>query len=499
MSILVIGLNHTTASVALREQLSLTEECLQATLDHFRETYRHTESESSNAPLHEVVILSTCNRFEVYAVGHEELDPEERSSLMEKGLNSTHELIHFVGDATNLSVKDLQPYLYTKYDQGAVKHLFRVVSGLDSLILGEPQILGQVRQAYTEAHAAGTTGATLSQLFRQAVYTGKRARTETDIARHTTSVSHAAGRLAQQQVGSLATRNILIIGAGEMARLAVQAIHMQGARNISVMNRTYASAVDLAQRVDGQAAGWVNLRERLQEADVVISATGAPHTVLHREEVEPSLVVRNGRPLVLIDIAVPRDIEESVADLPTVTCFDVDDLQSALDGNMAQQRAEVPKVEGIIEDETNLFADWLAERQVVPLIVELRRQAKSIANAEADQALRRLRNADVQAYEVAEDLIERLAHRLVNKLLHRPVIHLKERAAQGDGHEYAHMIRDLFELSGAQESGEELAQTVPVRTQTGPETDEGASIQSVEELLDGVVDQLSVAKAVPVG
>ncbi|MBV7335768.1 glutamyl-tRNA reductase [Chloroflexi bacterium TSY] len=499
MSILLFGLNHKTAPVTLREKLSLAGAELQATLDHFRQTYRRAEQESINAPLHEVVILSTCNRFEVYAVGHEEIEQDKRSLQSQEWSKSVCELINFVADSTNISVQELQPHLYIKYDQGAVVHLFRVVSGLDSLILGEPQILGQVREAYTEAHAAGTTGATLSQLFRQAVHTGKRARTETEIARHTTSVSHAAGRLAQQQVGSLTTRNILIVGAGEMAGLAAQAIHMQGARNISIINRTYASAVDLAQRVDGQAAGWVNLQERLQEADVVISATGAPHTVLHREEVEPSLRARNGRPLVIIDIAVPRDIEESVAELPTVTCFDVDDLQSALDENMAQRRAEVPKVEEIIEVEANLFADWLAERQVVPVIVELRRRAKSIANAEVDQALRRLRNADIQAYEVAEDAIERLAHRLVNKLLHQPIVHLKERAAQGDGHEYAHMMRDLFELSGAQESREELAQTLLARTQTRADADELAHIHSIEELFDGVADEFSIAKAVPVG
>jgi len=428
VSIVLIGLNHQTAPVALREQFAL----IGASTD-----YGHVltcccrVAGSLDAVIHECAIVSTCNRLEIYAVAR---DPASAQAVIEESL----------AELRGVPAAELRPYLYRLAERAAVEHLLRVAAGLDSMILGEPQILGQVAQAIAKARAAGAAGLVLSQLFARAVHAGRRARAETVISRYTTSVSHAAARLAQEVVGDLGQAAVLIVGAGEMAGLAAQALYDEGARRITCINRTGEHAEHLASRFGGRAASWSDLVHALAWADVVVSATGAPHTVIHRDDVAQALPYRDGRPLVIVDIAVPRDVEEAVDELPGVLRYDIDRLQCVVDGNRAQRAAAIPQVEAIICQEADEFMAWLQSRQVVPVLVELRRKAEAVAQSELEAALRRLGHADPRTGRV----MALMAHRIVGKLLHEPTVRLKAEAAQGNGVACADTLRELFGLTG---------------------------------------------------
>ncbi|HEC21722.1 MAG TPA: glutamyl-tRNA reductase [Chloroflexi bacterium] len=443
MSILLVGLNHRTAPVELREQLALSGHELTLALGelplHAAVFNGDPALGLQDAPpaLREGVILSTCNRLEVYATARQIAGG--RAAIE-----------NFLSRLYGIPIGVLKPYLYFMHDQDAVRHLMRVAAGLDSMILGEPQILGQVSQAFASAKAASTTGPVLSHLFMQAIHAGKRARTETDISRYTTSVSHAAALFAGDKVGDLGAVDVLVIGAGEMAQLAAQALQRHGARRIACINRTYSGAQALAEAVGGQAVAWRHLTAALRQADVVISATGAPHTVVHADDVATALSGREDRPLVLIDIAVPRDIEEAVGNLPNVYRYDIDDLQATLDENLARREAAVPQVEAIIAEEAAGFAEWMGSRQIIPVITELRRWAAGVAEAEVERALSRLGDPGPREREV----IEALARRLVNKLLHRPTVYLKGQAADGRGYLYASAVRELFALGEPEDQPE---------------------------------------------
>ncbi|MCC7448528.1 MAG: glutamyl-tRNA reductase [Anaerolineae bacterium] len=430
MSIVLVGLNHRTAPVELREQLSLTGCALQMALE---ELHIANQPESQSAVVQEAVIVSTCNRLEIYAVVGG--DANRGWATIER----------FLTNLQGIAPEALHPHLYFMDEHTAVEHLMRVAAGLDSMILGEPQILGQVTQAFGDAKLAGATGPVLSHLFAQAIHAGKRARTETAISRHTTSASHAAALLAQQKIGDLRTARVLVVGAGEMAELAVHALQFHGAVDITCINRTYSRAEELAQRIGGQAMNWYHLDAALIQSDVVITATGAPHIVIYADYVARILPKREGRPLVFVDIAVPRDVEESVGELTGVQCYDIDDLELAVDTNVAQRQAAIPQVERIMEQEAVNFREWLNSRRVVPVITDLRRKADDIAAAEVAQMLHRLKGLD----EREQDMLYQLAHRIVNKLLHEPTIRLKAYAAGGNGYGYAHAMRELFALGGA--------------------------------------------------
>jgi glutamyl-tRNA reductase len=445
MTILLVGLNHRTAPLALREQLALSGCAMTMALDDLpvRGALDGAPARSGKSaeppPLQEAVILSTCNRLEVYA------NPRSIG-----GGRAAVEA--FLSRLQNIPLHTLKPHLYFVHGQDVVIHLMRVAAGLDSMILGEAQILGQVSDAFTVAKTANTTGPVLSHLFSQAVHAGKRARTETTISRHTTSVSHAAAGLITEKLGGLEEANVLVIGAGEMAEVALQALVDRGARRLTCMNRTFASVVELAGRFGGQARPWHEIPEGLAWADVVLSATGAPHTIIQADTVAEILPARVGRPLLFIDVAVPRDIDEAVGELPGVARYDIDDLQQVLDENMAQREAAIPQVEAIIAEEAASFAEWLSSRQVAPVIADLRRYAAGIAQAEVAGALNRLGGLSEQEQKV----VERLARRIVNKLLHEPTVRLRAQAASGNGYAYAHVVRELFDLD-ALEPEEPLA------------------------------------------
>ena len=420
MSMILVGLNHRTAPVALREQLALTGEKLREAL---------AELNGKAVPLHEVVILSTCNRLEIYATA------DDSDSALRW-------LDDYLAKLEDIDLAELYPSLYHLAGRDVIEHLMRVASGLDSMILGEPQILGQVNQAFGEAHTAGTTGAVLSRFFTQAVHAGKRARTETEISQHTTSVSHAAVRLARQHIGELDKLSVLIVGAGEMAHLAAESLVKYKPKAIHFINRTCARAEEMACEIGGTAIHWHELLPALTKTDVVIASTGAPHPVIFAEELAEILPLRQGRPLLIVDIAVPRDIDEAVDDLPGVVLYDIDDLNRVLDKNIAQRQASAVEVEKIITQETNGFIEWMQSREVVPVIVELRQKLAEIAEKEVQLALNRLDDLDADEQKV----VDKLAHRIVNKILYEPTKRLKEQAVKGKGPYYAEAVVELFDL-----------------------------------------------------
>jgi glutamyl-tRNA reductase len=340
---------------------------------------------------------------------------------------------------------ELPLHLYHYTGRAAAEHLMKVACGLDSQILGEPQILGQVGFALHAAQQAGSAGPLLHRLFGGAIHTGKRARTETAISRYTTSTSHAAVLLAEAQVPELMQANVLVVGAGEMAQLAVRALEQRHVRNIGCINRTYDRAAELVTEVAGRAFNWFHLNDALDWADVVITATGAPHTVIHTEEVAEIIPQRQKRPLVFVDIALPRDVEESVGRLPGVFRYDIDDLRARLDENLAQREATRPEVEAIIAEEVVAFLQWLQSRDSVPTIVGLRRKVNEIAQAELAEALAQMPDLD----EREEEIVRRMVHRLVNKVLHEPTVQIKAASALSPevGQEYAEMVSTLFGLA----------------------------------------------------
>ncbi|MAU09067.1 MAG: glutamyl-tRNA reductase [Anaerolineaceae bacterium] len=419
MTIVLVGLNHRTASVELREKMALTPYGVGVALDQLRD---HVQ---------EGMILSTCNRLEIYA-------------LVEGVDAALSELDAFMADLHDMSKDQMQPHLYHKRGQDAIRHLMRVAAGLDSMILGEPQILGQVTQAFGEAQASSLTGPILSNLAARAIHAGKRARAETEISRYTTSVSHAGAILALDHVHA-ESPNILIMGAGEMARLAAKSLAHRDGINLACLNRTLSRAQSLAQELDAITMDWHQLEEGLVWADAVICATGAPHTVIHADIVQRSQAQRADRPLAFVDIAVPRDVEVAVEDIPGVLRFDIDDLNSIVDSNTAHRESAIPQVEAILEEENSIYYEWYHSRAVTPVIKDLRRWAVDVAQMEVDQALNKLGDVDDHTTEV----VNRLAHRLVNKLLHKPTVRLRGQAAESNGHCYAQAVSDLFGLDAS--------------------------------------------------
>jgi glutamyl-tRNA reductase len=429
--IILVGLNHRTTPVKLREQLSLCGDKLLTSVKALS-CYRLVEYSGDATPVCENVVLSTCNRLEVYA-------------WVENAASGWTTIQSFLAQRHGLSLDHLSPHLYFLEGEAAITHLFRVASGLDSMILGEPQILGQVSRALGTSQDAKAVGPVLSRLFMQASHAGKKARSETAISRHTTSISHAAVLLAREQVDDIRRVRALVVGAGEMGALAAEALHMQGVKAITCINRTEASAMALARRVQGQVLNWHALPNALAWADVVITATSAPHTIIHRSDVAQVLPHRQGRPLVFVDTAMPRDVEETIDDLELVYRYDIDDLRATMDTSRAQRKAEVPAVEAIVKSEVQSFVEWLHNRQVAPIITDLRNKALALAHDEVEQALRRLEGLPERDRQV----INRLAHRIVNKLLHTPTQCLKTRTASRIDQDYVQVVRDLFCLEAS--------------------------------------------------
>lgn len=424
MKILLVGLSHKTTPIEIREQLAFTAATQRSALTHFDSIH----SQAHLKDVHEGVILSTCNRLEVYAMVH-------HPSL------AATAIVDFLSQSCNINREVLAEHLYVFNDEEATRHLMRVVSGLDSMVLGEPQILGQVTEAYEAALAQGAAGTVLSALFRAAIRTGKRVRTETAIGVNSTSISSVAANLVGQLLGDLSQRRLLLIGAGEMGAIAVRALMKRGVSNIVVANRTYKNAVQLARAWGGEAINFQQLSTALVGADIVITSTSAPHTILDRKLLEPALATRLDRPLFIFDIAVPRDVNPDVTEIPNVHLRDIDDLQGQAEQNVREREAEIPRVEMIIDEEVQQFLKWLASLEVTSTITDLRQQIEQLRQGELARLFHRL---DLDERE--RDLIAVMSHRLINKILHEPTLCLKSEAAQGNGAAYIATTRRLFSL-----------------------------------------------------
>lgn len=424
MHILCLGLNHRSAPVELRERLSFSPSALKAALARWG-----CGDGARPAGTLEGAILSTCNRLEVYAVAYETAATE--------GLRA------FLVEARRLP-PDLPLPFYTYVDEEAVRHLFRVAVGLDSMILGEPQILGQVLDAYEVARGQGAAGPVISALFRHAVHAGKRARAETAISHSAATVSSVAVALAERVFGALSGCHVLVLGAGEMAELAARALIARGAPPPTVVNRSLERARELAQVWGGEALPFEALGEALARADIVIAATGAPHVIVDVPEVKAALAVRGERPLFFIDIAVPRNVSAAVGELPGVHLYNIDDLQALVEDHLNGRRREIPRVEQIVAEEVGRFMAWFKTLDVVPLIAELYQRSEAIRQAEVARALRRLGHLSERERQV----IEAMSQSLVNKLLHAPTERLKAEAENGQAALYAQVARALFGLDG---------------------------------------------------
>jgi glutamyl-tRNA reductase len=422
--ILLVGVNHTTAAVDLRERLAISGDALVGALTHFGQANGHGPT-----LMPEGVILSTCNRLEIYAVAED----------IQRGGKA---LIRFLSQSRNIPVEEFEDSLYIKSDEDAVAHLTRVACGLDSMVVGEPQILGQVTDAYRSALARHATGPILNKLFSHAIQAGKRARTETAISQCATSVPSAAAVLAEHEMDGLEGRVVLIMGAGEMGQIAARSLVARGASSIIVANRTYDRGLLLARELNGEAMTFDRQAEALERADIVVTATDAPHLLVTPEKITAAMANRTGRPMLIIDIAVPRDTDPSVADIPGIRLFDIDDLQDVVNGNLAAREQEIPRVEAIADQEADAFISWFYALGVIPTITDLRRRAETVKAKELEKALRRL--GDVS--ERDRQIISALAHGLTNKLLHEPTVRLKQHASEGDGYLYTEVVRELFGL-----------------------------------------------------
>ncbi|MFN8034949.1 MAG: glutamyl-tRNA reductase [Acidimicrobiia bacterium] len=419
MSVIVVGLNHHTAPVELLERLTVASEQLPKAL-HALDQRDH---------LAEVVVLSTCNRTEIYA----------RSTRFHAAVQDIHD---FLVDHASADARDVADHLYTYYDDAAVAHLFGVAAGVDSMIIGEGEILGQVREAWQVAEREHTAGQLLSRVFKHAVEVGKRSRTETGISRHAVSVSSAAVALAAETLGGLTGRRILVLGAGEVGRGMAVALAGAGVADIVVANRTPVRAEELATRIGGRAVPIAEIASQLETADVLLTSTGAVDVVIERGEVEAVMARRDGRALLIVDVAVPRDVDPGVQQIFGVELFDMDDLKTFTERSMEQRAREIGKVREIIAAELDRHRAERSAREVAPLVTALRTRAAGIRDGELDRFAGKLESLQPDQRRAVEALLDGV----VNKLLHDPTVVLKETAGTARGELYADALAALFDL-----------------------------------------------------
>jgi len=415
--IVVVGLSHKTAPVEVRERLSFAGDSLGEALKQLK----------TCPTIQGCAILSTCNRTEVYAAALE----------VDEGLNAIR---GFLSRWSGVDISEIKNFTYchTLYD--AIRHLFRVAAGLDSMLLGETEVLGQVRAAYRQACEFAVTNRVLNTLFQQAITVGKRVRTETGIDRNAVSVSYAAVELAKSRLGSLNRCLALIIGAGKMSGLAAKHLAASGVSGIVVSNRSFERAKELAAEISGRAVNFSELFKYLELADVVISCTAAPHFVVRAAEMRRVMEKRCGREIFMIDLAVPRDIEAETGDLEGVILYDIDDLEAVVNHNLAERKQAAVKAEGIIEEELGEFMRWLGTQFVVPTISALKKRGEEIRQQELKRALNRLDKLSDHDKKV----VCSLANSIVNQILHTPVAQLKNYALTSEGHLYAEILQNLF-------------------------------------------------------
>jgi len=419
VNLILVGVNHKTTPVEIREKLAFTKGKIEESVDrlfNFPDIIEHT-------------ILSTCNRVEIYA----------RANCQDSAIKAIKQ---FICDFHEVSPVELEDHFYSYRNEEAVEHLFRVSSSLDSMILGEAQILGQVKDAYSLAKDLRSTGLVLNQLFKKAFSIAKKVREETGIAERSVSISSAAVELAQKIFDDLENRTVMLVGTGEMAELAAKHLISYGVKTIYVTSRTYDRAVNLARTLNGSALDFEAFKNELHRADIVITSTSAPNFIIKKEMVKKAIHERKNKPIFFIDIAVPRDIEPDVNDLENIYLYDIDDLQVVVSANMKEREKEAENAMIFISQEVTKFNNWVGTLDAVPTIVEIRKKAENIRKQEIEKTLKKISHLS----EDDKKLLRQMSSSMVNKILHKPTIKLKQKTQSEDGHVYLKAIRHLFHL-----------------------------------------------------
>jgi glutamyl-tRNA reductase len=436
--LLALGVSHHTAPLSLRERLALPEGRAAGVLN----------SLVSEEPISEAAALSTCNRTELYLIATDSVDAEAAALSVlsrEAGIRPT----------------ELLGPLYSLRGAEAARHLYRVTAGLDSMILGEAEIQGQVKRAYELALVEGATGPILNRLFRGALAAGKRARTETAVGEKGVSIPSVAVELAQRNLGDLSARRVLLIGAGETSELTARALAARGSDAVFIANRGYNRAISLAQRFGGEAVRIDELPVQLASADIVVSATNSPHHLIERSELEVIMGQRDSAPLLLIDLAVPRDIDPGCREIEGVSLFDVDEVQAIVEQNASGREAEARRATGILDSELSRFERWLGSQEVTPTVAALRERADSIVSRVLSENATRWESLSATDRE----RLEQMARAIASRLLHEPTVRLKGLADREDAYLQVSALRELFGLDAG----------------TEPEAGEGADVASLDE------------------
>ena len=434
MPIILYGMNHVSAPVDVRERVAIPGGELNGALGRLLGT----------GPVAEGLILSTCNRTELLV--HASAD------------RAGEALRAFLAGERSLEEDLLERHCYLHRDESAVRHMFRVASSLDSMVVGEAQILGQVKAAYAAAQQAGTLGTVLDSLMQRAFSIAKKVRVETGIARYPVSIAHAAAELARRIFGDLSDNSILILGAGKMARLAAQHLSSTGVRSVVVVNRSYQRASELADELRGRAAPFDRLFDEMQQADIVVASTAAPQTLVSREDAQRLSRARRGRPLLFLDIAVPRDIDPRVNEVDNVYIYDIDDLQGVVGRNLKERRHEAEQAESIVDRETGTYLTWLRTQELGPLIAELRHHLHKVGEHELERFRGRIGALDARQNKALEEM----TGSLINKILHHPIRAMKRAAATDGTIARIDLVRRMFglpEKGSAKVSGEGEADT----------------------------------------
>ncbi len=417
--LVVVGVNHKSTPVEIRERLAFTTGSIEESAEEL----------ISYPEIIENIVISTCNRVEIYA----------RVYDIEKGVQRLKE---FVCGNHNIPLEELDRYFYFHSQERVVEHLFRVSSSLDSMVIGESQILGQVKDAYTLARSLRSAGQVLNQLFEKAFNVAKRVREETRIAESAVSISSAAVELARKIFENLEDHTVMLVGTGEMAELAAKHLISYGVKTVYVASRTYERAANLAKTLNGSALDFQDFKEQLYRADIVISSTAAPKFIITHDMVEKAIQQRKNKPIFFIDIAVPRDIEPEVNNLENVYLYDIDDLQTVVSANMKEREKQAEAAMEIIHNEVAKFESWKDSLSAIPTIVSLRDRVEDIRKSETDKFLEKMPHLPGED----TDAIHRLTQSIANKILHKPTINLKKKTQSDEGPAYLKAIRHLFHL-----------------------------------------------------
>ena len=419
MHIMVVGLNYRTAPVEIRERLTFDE-------NNLRDAMQNLQNKKS---ILENIIISTCNRTEIYAV-------------VDQLHTGRYYIKEFLADWFGMEQSEFSPYLFVYEQDGAVEHLFKVACGLDSMVLGETQILGQVRTSFLIGQEENTTGTVFNHLFKQAITVAKRGHSETDIGANAVSISYAAVELAKKIFGSLENKHVLILGAGKMGELAIQNLHANGAKKVTVINRTYQKAEDLANRFSGVAKSLKELQCALVDADILISSTGAKDFVVTKEMMGMVSGIRKGKPLFMVDIAVPRDLDPGIADLENMFLYDIDDLEGIVEANLQERKKAAEKIMLNIEEEIVLFKQWLNTLGVIPVISALRVKALEIQEETMNSIERKLPHLTDRDIKV----LNKHTKSIINQFLKDPILQAKEIPSRKNADEALDLFVKIFNI-----------------------------------------------------